>query len=71
MFRKFLGEYQFSSFKAILLKEETKMFSCELSEILGTPILKTAVSVYCEAIINLEKSLLVHDLLLIDLTELY
>ena len=47
------------------------MFSCELSEILGTPILKTAVSVYCEAIINLEKSLLVHDLLLIDLTELY
>ena len=58
--------------KATLSKETpAKVFSCEFCEILKAIYfrkhLQTAVFVYCQANINLEKSLLVRDLLLIRL----
>ena len=66
------GEYLFSNFKATLQKKTSaEMFSSEICKNFKNTFfvkyLQTFVSVYCQANINLEKSLLERNLLLIHL----
>ena len=68
---RLFGEYIFSNFKATLLKRDLSYEFCEIfKNTYFVKHLQTASSVYCHTNFNLEKSLLVHDWLLIHFIQL-